>query len=119
MSLSQREAAAAWHVSRATIQRYIRAGKLARTPDKSIDPAEMVRVFGEPKAAKLESAGPDRIPLLEAEMAGLRRELAIRIEQLDERAAIIEDLRSSLRRLAPPDPPAPTVEPSLWQRLFG
>jgi hypothetical protein len=49
--LSQREAGSKWHVSRATIQRAIKRGKLSLTPHKTIDPAEMLRVFGEPEPA--------------------------------------------------------------------
>lgn len=48
MPLSQRQAAQQWHVSRAAIQRAVHGGKLSLTLDKTIDPAEMVRVFGEP-----------------------------------------------------------------------
>lgn len=50
--LSQREAASTWGLGRITIQRAIKAGKLSLTPNKKIDVAEMVRVFGEPKPAR-------------------------------------------------------------------
>lgn len=56
--MSQREAATQWHLSRATIQRAIKAGKLSLTTDKTIDPAEMLRVFGEPSRSGAGSKEP-------------------------------------------------------------
>lgn len=87
--MSHREAARAWGVSRATIQRAIKSGKLSLTPEKTIDPAEMSRVFGEPLSRlasrliePLEAGGeplvshpdPDRLTALEIENAALRAE---------------------------------------------
>lgn len=88
MLLSIREAARQWGVSRATLQRHVAAGKLSQTTDATgkpgIDPAEMVRVYGEPGRSQ---AGPIRPPeaateatieqatkvaRLEAEVSGLR-----------------------------------------------
>lgn len=46
--MSHREAAKHWGVSRATIQRAAASGRLSLLADRTIDPAEMVRVFGEP-----------------------------------------------------------------------
>lgn len=88
MLLSMREAARRWGVSRATLQRHISAGKLSQSTDadgtKGIDPAEMVRVYGEPgrpqagpvepgeaaPAAAVEQAA--KMARLEAEVSGLR-----------------------------------------------
>jgi hypothetical protein len=42
--LSQRRAAQAWGISRATLQRAVSSGKLSVLPDRTIDPAEMLRV---------------------------------------------------------------------------
>lgn len=87
--MSHREAARAWGVSRATIQRAIKSGKLSLTPEKTIDPAEMSRVFGEPPSRlasrpiePLEAGGEpgvshsdsDRLAALEIENAVLRAE---------------------------------------------
>ncbi|MGN6129385.1 MAG: helix-turn-helix domain-containing protein [Nocardioidaceae bacterium] len=62
MLLSTREAARRWGVSRATLQRHINAGKLSQSTDadgtKGIDPAEMVRVYGEPSRPKSASNVP-------------------------------------------------------------
>lgn len=96
--LSQREAARRWGVSRATIQRHLSSGKLSRTTDKGIDPAEMARVFGEPPGRP--GAGPispgesgvsrPDVSSLEAEIAGLRA-------LLNEKDARIADLRQTIQ----------------------
>lgn len=62
--LSKREAARQWGKARATIDRDVASGKLSLTPDKLIDPAEMIRVYGEPKGgqqgrSKAEASEPD------------------------------------------------------------
>lgn len=102
--LSQREAARLWGVSRATIQRYVKAGKLSLTPDKNIDKAELVRVFGEPVSRT--SAGPmmpdesgvsrSNLDLLKTENEGLRTLLAekdARIQDLQRTVTLIEHRR--------------------------
>ena len=60
--LSQREAAAAWGIGRTTIQRAVKSGRLSMTPDKTIDPSEMVRVFGEPPGRNGPPGGPHGPP---------------------------------------------------------
>ena len=47
MLLTVTEAAEAAGVSRSTLYRAIEAGELTRTPDKRVDVAELVRVYGE------------------------------------------------------------------------
>lgn len=105
--MSQREAARAWGVGRASIQRAIASGELSQTSDKRIDPAEMVRVFGEPGHASGRPNGPieatpstppeqaahtARLAHLEAENAALRELLAAK-------DANLSDLRSQVRLL--------------------
>lgn len=95
-TLSQREAARRWGVPRATLQRAVSSGKLSLTSDKRIDPAEMVRVFGEPGPARAGPNGPDEstpeppslalaMARLEAENAALR-ELVKRADAERDRA---------------------------------
>ena len=105
--LSQREAARAWGVGRASIQRAIASGELSQTSEKRIDPAEMVRVFGEPghpagrpdgpleatpSAPPEQAAHAARLAHLEAENAALRELLAAK-------DANLSDLRSQVRLL--------------------
>jgi len=125
--LSQREAARAWNVGRATVQRAIASGELSVNTEKLIDPAEMLRVFGEPKRpgpaqghvagpsnATIEPPAPDpaqaaRIAVLEAEMAGLRATMAAKDSH-------IEDLRGQVRLLTH-DAIKPVPKRRWWQ--FG
>lgn len=108
-TLSQREAARRWNVPRATLQRAIASGKLSLTSDKRIDPAEMVRVFGEPEPARSRQNGPVEPPpeppasalivaRLEAENAALR-ELVKRADAERDRA--IEQIRMLTHDSAP------------------
>lgn len=91
--LSQREAARAWGLGRSSIQRAIAAGKLSLTSEKRLDPAEMVRVFGEPgrPSGPLEATSEPpieqvaRVAQLEAEVR-LLRELVQRADAERDRA---------------------------------
>lgn len=96
--LSQREAARAWGVSRATIQRSIARGELSQTSEKRIDPAEMVRVFGEPAdPARNRSKEPvEATPDPDSEKAQLRAEVAALRELLAAKDANLADLRSQV-----------------------
>lgn len=98
--LSQREAATQWHLSRNTVQRAIRTGKLSLTPDKRVDPAEMLRVFGEPEpvsAGSTEPAGAAHDP--RARERELEAKVAAQAELLAAQAANLSDLRAALLRL--------------------
>ena len=101
--LSQREAASQWSLGRATIQRAIKAGKLSMTPDKRIDPAEMLRVFGEPEPARDAISTPPKPTTettgLEAELAGLRAENAGLKATVEANRETIDVLKQSLALL--------------------
>lgn len=107
--LSQREAARVWSVSRGHIQRCIASGKLSITGEKLIDPAEMVRVFGEPKRSEPDMGHPlepgsatveprpdpaqlAKIAVLEATLMARDREVALL-------SANLEDMRAQVRLL--------------------
>lgn len=47
MGISISEASKRWRVTRPTIYKKIKQGKLSRFPDKTVDIAEMVQVFGD------------------------------------------------------------------------
>ncbi len=49
MKISLYKASKDWNIARSTIYNKINSGELSRNPDKSVDTAEMVRVFGEPR----------------------------------------------------------------------
>lgn len=127
--LSQRRAAQVWGVSRRTLQRAISTGKLSILADGTIDPAEMLRVFGEARGGPPAPQGgppepPVRHPLsqgneatLIAENQALRAALAVKEELIAAKDRHIGDLSQALRLLT--GPPAPTQQQSFWQRLFG
>ena len=63
-SFSLSEAARMWGVSRATINRYRKNGKISVTADGSavtVDASEMIRVFGQTKHADTVSSSTDAV----------------------------------------------------------
>lgn len=112
--LSQREAATQWGMSRITIQRAIKSGKLSLKPDKTIDPAEMFRAFGEtsrlvdrPSVPASTTPEPGRLIQLETENAMLRELLKSKDENLS-------DMRAQVQRLTLDTVPAQRRH--WWQR---
>lgn len=102
--LSQREAARVWSLSRATMHRAIKSGKLSLTTDKQVDPAEMLRVFGEPgqrgaKPAMPHEAGADAAALL-VENALLKAQLEAKCEMVEAMKQNLTDLRSQVQMLS-------------------
>lgn len=124
--LSQREVARSWRVGRTTIQRAIKSGKLSVSADGTLNPSELVRVFGEPKghpkdrpaipddATMGRGVGQDAEALLRAENEHLKALLA-------EKDARIADLRQAMTLLAAPKDQAsePPRRRSFWTRLTG
>jgi hypothetical protein len=117
--LSQREAARQWAVGRATLQRAIRAGKL--TPDNAglIDPADLLRVFGEPGASRI--IGPPKTTLeppgSEVEIVRLRAELEAARALLAEKDAVISaknETIAAMRLLTYNPPPSMTPQKRRW-----
>ena len=83
--LTQREAAQRWGIPWTTFRRAVKAGKVSIGADKRVDPAEMLRAFGEPmERAVIGTNGPvgtslahpdsARLTALEIENAALRAE---------------------------------------------
>lgn len=140
--MSHREAAKHWKVSRATIQRAAASGRLSLLADHTIDPAEMVRVFGEPPShpEPPRATGTDTtrghpepgepgvshlVPLVTipreatpsrpeppAETTRLRLENEHLRTMLAEKDARIDDLRVAMRLLTDQRPIAPVPAPA-------
>lgn len=135
--LSQREAAKAWRVGRETLAAKIKSGEISLASTGLIDPAEMLRVFGEPKprpdkaTAFKASQGrrnpsettsrPAPEPPQDQGQVALNGRLEAENEHLKAIVALheqhIADLRQALRLLDGPKDQAPRR--SLWGRLFG
>ena len=133
--LGLREAAAAVGVTRQTIYRHTKSGKLsAVTRDdgtQGVDTSELLRVFGKlrdpatvTQDGNRESRDGNGDSLLHGEVEALKRALAVAESalaqaaereraMLDERAKMLDMLDRQTRLLAhqPPAPPLPTIDP--------
>lgn len=138
MMLSQREAAQTWRIGRETISAKIKSGELSLTSSQKIDPAEMLRVFGEPKARPLKASQgrrnpseatqgqrPSRPPEATQDQGAshpdttqLQAEIAHLKTLLVEKDARIEDLRGAMRLLTD-QRTAEAPSKSFWARLRG
>lgn len=129
VSLSLREAVKHFDVSRPTLSKALKIGKISGVQDGkgewTIDPAELARVY-QPRSgdvAKVDNGSGGNFtsmntPLpgsFEADVAALRDELSAALQRAavaealaDERAKRIEDLRRML--------PAPDAKPRRWWR---
>lgn len=94
-------------------------------PDGTIDPAEMLRAFGEanggPPGHQNEPLGP---PMGRGDEMAFQAEIRVLKAQIEAKEALlsakdrhIEDLSQALRLLA--GPPAPAPQPSLLAKLFS
>ena len=133
--LGLREAAAAVGVTRQTIYRHTKSGKLsAVTRDdgtQGVDTSELLRVFGKlrdpatvTQDGNRESRDGNGDSLLHGEVEALKRALAVAESalaqaaerergMLEERAKMLDMLDRQTRLLAhqPPAPPLPTIDP--------
>ncbi len=118
MPMSQREAARIWGIPRITLQRAVKDGKISLTGDKKIDPAEMVRFFGEPRqvdepAQKIQMR-PHEPDAIGAENARLRAE-NVALRELVQRADAERDRALDMVRLLTHEKPAQEpAQPRRW-----
>jgi len=89
--LSITEAAEKWGITRPTIYRHIKAGKLSRRADKKIDTAELLRVLGEPDVKPSVKAADAEALQLQVE------QLRQQVEQLQQERAKAEEREEWLR----------------------
>ena len=85
-------------VSRSTIQRHIKQGKLSKT-DKGIDTAELIRVYGELKQVKVnqsDNAISNREQLLISQIELLTKQLELANEREKRLMALLEHQSSGL-----------------------
>jgi excisionase family DNA binding protein len=126
MAISLAEAAQRVGIHRSNLLRAIKAGRISGTRDDAgswqIDPAELVRVYGDLHSATLQPAQPDALLQLKLEHAEQRCcELTRRAERAEREA---DEWRDQARRVALPSPSAmhqvtqPSTQPGRWQRAW-
>lgn len=135
-NLSLREAAKHFDVSRPTLQKALKSGKISGVQDDfghwTIDPAELARVYRPRKhgVAKVDKPLPAKLTTTNTPLAGQIEALKAQLAEAEQRAAVAEALAEErsrriedLRRMLPaPD----TVEnrvteqpKGFWKRIFG
>lgn len=135
MRLTVKQAAKAGWASRPTLYRAIKEGRISFEKNEAghpvIDPAELVRVFGEPRKAESQDKSQEsnlahlkiheiqlENAVLKEKLAALERErdgLADRERKAEEREKWLRGQLDQAQRLIAP--PAGSV--GFWQRLFG
>ena len=122
-NLSLREAVKHFDVSRPTLQKALKSGKLSGVQDGqgywTIDPAELARVYQPRKldAVKVEHALQDKLSSQNTPLSGEVEALRERLSEMEKRAAVAEALAEErgrhiddLRRILP----SPTQTRRSW-----
>jgi excisionase family DNA binding protein len=126
MAISLAEAAQRVGIHRSNLLRAIKAGRISGTRDDAgswqIDPAELVRVYGDLHSATLQPAQPDALLQLKLEHAEQR--ICDLTRQLERSQRDTDDWKEQARRVALPSPSAmhqvtqPSTQPGRWQRAW-
>lgn len=133
MEITVSEASTRWGITRQTIYKKIRQGKLSKLGNKKIDVAEMVRVFGEPSVNK---ATQDTVTIdnrlqgeQEVRLQEKIRFLEDSLRQSQERERLAQEreqwLQNQVERLTDTvkllefKKPEKDEKKGLWGRLFG
>lgn len=133
MEITVSEASKSWGITRQTIYKKIRQGKLSQLANKKIDVAEMVRVFGEPSVNK----ATQKKVINDTGLYGLQEErlqekirfLEDSLRQAQERERLFQEreqwLQNQVERLTDTvkllefKKPDRDEKKGLWGRLFG
>ena len=124
MEITVSEASKRWGITRQTIYKKIRQGKLSQLQNKKIDVAEMVRVFSEPSVNKVtkdtvavdnrlqgeqEARLQEKIRFLEDSLRQSQEQwLQNQVERLTDNVKLLEFKK-----------PEKDEKKGLWGRLFG
>lgn len=126
-NLSLREAVKHFDVSRPTLQKALKSGKISGVQDGqgrwTIDPADLARVYSarESLSAKLDHQLPAKLTTENTPLAREIEALKLRLSEAEQRAAVAEALAAErgqhledLRRLLPPPAPNSTSQGRVW-----
>lgn len=124
--ISLAEAAQRVGIHRSNLLRAIKAGRISGTRDDAgawqIDPAELVRVYGDLHSATLQPTHPDALLRLKLEHAEQR--ICDLMRALERSQRDTNDWKEQARRVALPSPSAPlqptqpSTQPGGWQRVW-
>lgn len=87
--LSVSQAAKDWNVSRQTIYKYMRDGRLSKNVDGTVSASEMIRVFGEKKPSvsdiqQLTVSDRQEIDSLQGEVTTLKKQLEFLTNEIEQ-----------------------------------
>ena len=124
MAITIQEIQKQWGVSRATVYKHIKAGKLSRLADGLVDLSEVLRVYGEPskntvrykKTSAVESQ--DNTLLIE-KIAFLESQLAQAEKREEWLRGQVETAQETIKLLEHKQPSAQPSKKSLLGRLLG
>lgn len=87
--LSVSQAAKDWNVSRQTIYKYMRSGRLSKNDDGTVSASEMIRVFGEKKPSvsdvqQITVSDKQEIDSLQGEVTTLKKQLEFLTDEIEQ-----------------------------------
>lgn len=87
--LSVSQAAKEWNVSRQTIYKYMRDGRLSKNHDGTVSASEMIRVFGEKKprvsdVQQITVSDRQEIDSLQGEVTTLKKQLEFLTDEIEQ-----------------------------------
>ena len=127
MAITIQEIQKQWGVSRATVYKHIKAGKLSRLADGHVDLSEVLRVYGEPKKntgrdkqeIAVDNVDSQENKLLLDKIAFLESQLAQAEKREEWLKGQVETAQATIKLLEHKQPSAQPSKKSLLGRLLG
>jgi predicted transcriptional regulator len=127
MAITIQEIQKQWGISRATVYKHIKAGKLSRLADGHVDLSEVLRVYGEPKKntgrdnqeIAVDSVDSQENKLLLDKIAFLESQLAQAEKREEWLRGQVETAQETIKLLEHKQPSAQPSKKGLLGRLLG
>ena len=127
MAITIQEIQKQWGISRATVYKHIKAGKLSRLPNGQVDLAEVLRVYGEPskntgrdkQEIAVDSVDSQENKLLLDKIAFLESQLAQAEKREEWLRGQVETAQETIKLLEHKQPSAQPSKKGLLGRLLG